>query len=109
MIASIITIYCLTWNKIRIVITTFNLLSKLQTIDCLNFQGGGAGLAPTDQYFLNFMHFFDKSGKFVCWRSPPGGLAPPPTGNSGSAPEMDSFIRVFPILFLNLAKLDELN
>ena len=22
------------------------------------------------------MQFFDKSGKFVCWRPPPGGLVP---------------------------------
>ena len=47
--------------------------------------------AHTDQSFLNFMQFFDKSGKFVCWRPPPGGLAPPPTGNPGSAPEYFPF------------------
>ena len=41
---------------------------------------------PNDQNFLNFMQFLGKSGKFVCWRPCPGGLAPPPTGNPGSAP-----------------------
>ena len=44
------------------------------------------GAIATDQNFLNFMQFFGKSGKFVCWRPPPGGLAPPPTENSESAP-----------------------
>ena len=29
--------------------------------------------------------FFAKFGKIICWR-PPGGLAPPPTGNPGSTP-----------------------
>ena len=29
---------------------------------------------PTEQNFLNFMQFFGKSGKFVCWRPSPGGL-----------------------------------
>ena len=41
----------------------------------------------TDQNFLNFMQFLGKSGKFVCWR-PPQGLAPPPTGNPVSAPDL---------------------
>ena len=39
-----------------------------------------------DQNFLNFMQFFGNFGKIVCWQ-PPGGLAPPPMGNPGSAPE----------------------
>ena len=43
---------------------------------------------PTSQKFLNFMQFFVKFGKIICWR-PPGGLAPPPTGNPGSASGMD--------------------
>ena len=33
---------------------------------------------------FNFMQFFGKFGKFVCWH-PPGELAPPPWGNPGSA------------------------
>ena len=32
------------------------------------------------------MQLFAKFGKIICWR-PPGGLAPPPTGKPGSAPE----------------------
>ena len=31
---------------------------------------------PTDQHFLNFMQFLGKSGKFGCWRPPPGVGAP---------------------------------
>ena len=42
---------------------------------------------PTDKKFPNFMQFLGKSGKFVCWCPAPGGLAPDPTGNPGSAPE----------------------
>ena len=38
---------------------------------------------PMAQNFLNFMQFFVKFGKIICWR-PAGGLAPPPTGNPGS-------------------------
>ena len=40
---------------------------------------------PTAQNFLDFMQFFGKFDKIVCWR-PPRGSAPPPTGNPGSAP-----------------------
>ena len=40
------------------------------------------------QNFLNFMQFSGKFGKIVSWRSP-GGSAPPPTGNPGSAPGLD--------------------
>ena len=43
----------------------------------------------TEQNFLNFMQFLGKSGKFVCWRPYPSGLAPPPMGNLGSAPDKD--------------------
>ena len=48
---------------------------------------------PTAQNFLNFMQFFAKFGKIICWR-PPGGLAPPPTGNPLSAPAMGSGSRL---------------
>ena len=34
---------------------------------------------------FNFMQFLGKFGKIVCWRPPPGELAPPPRGNPGSA------------------------
>ena len=37
------------------------------------------------QNFFNCMQFFRKFGKIICWL-PPGGLAPPPMGNPGSAP-----------------------
>ena len=49
--------------------------------------GGGGGRPPTGQNFLNFMQFFVKSGKIICW-CPPRGLAPPSTGNPGSAPNL---------------------
>ena len=51
------------------------------------FRGGAhpARARPTVQNFLDFMQFFRKFDKIVCWR-PPRGLAPPPTGNPGSAP-----------------------
>ena len=50
---------------------------------------GRYGTCPLQtKNFLNFMQFFDQSGKFVCWRPPPGGWVPPPTGNPGSAPEL---------------------
>ena len=39
------------------------------------------------QNFLNVMQFFRKFGKIIGWRPLPGGLAPPPTENPGSAPE----------------------
>ena len=38
------------------------------------------------QNVLNFMQFFAKFGKIICWR--PRGLAPPPTGNPESAPDL---------------------
>ena len=45
---------------------------------------------PTDQDFLNCMQFLGKSGKFVCWRPPRRVDAPLPTGNTRSAPDVDS-------------------
>ena len=58
--------------------------------DTFGFTGHGVicfnTLSVADQNFLNFMQFLGKSGKFVCWRSPSQGLAPPPTGNPVSAP-----------------------
>ena len=44
----------------------------------------GGAPPPHGPKFLNFMQFFTKFGKIICWR-PPGGLMPPPTGNPGSA------------------------
>ena len=49
------------------------------------------GAPPTAQNVLNFMQFFGKFGKIVCWRPSPGGLAPPPVGNPGFTP--DKFIQ----------------
>ena len=40
---------------------------------------------PRGPNSFNFMHFWGKFGKIVCWRPPPGELAPPPRGNPGSA------------------------
>ena len=34
---------------------------------------------------FNFMQLLGKFGKIVCWRPPPGELAPPTQGNPGSA------------------------
>ena len=42
---------------------------------------------PMVHNFLNFMQFFGKFGKIIGWHPLPGGLAPPPTENPGSAPE----------------------
>ena len=44
------------------------------------------GRPPTAQNFLNFMQFFAKFGKIICWR-PPRRVGAPPTGDPGSAPE----------------------
>ena len=41
---------------------------------------------PTDQHFLNFMHFFGKIWQ-ICMLVPRG-LAPPPTGNPRSASDL---------------------
>ena len=48
----------------------------------------------TAQNFLNFMQFFAKLGKIICWRLP-GELAPPPTGNPGSAPVIQTTHKLF--------------
>ena len=49
--------------------------------------GGGpsAPILTPARNVLNFMQFFGKIGKIVCWR--PAKLAPSPKENSGSAPE----------------------
>ena len=44
-------------------------------------------IPPTAQNLLIFMQFLQKFGKIVCWHPTPRGLAPPPTGNPGSAPD----------------------
>ena len=52
-------------------------------------------IAQNFQIFQNFMQFFGKFGKIICWSTPappppsPGGLAPSPTGNPVSAPEIE--------------------
>ena len=52
--------------------------------------GGFKGRPPphTDQNFLNFMQFLGKIWQICMLASPPGGMAPPPTGNPGSSPEL---------------------
>ena len=54
--------------------------------------------SPTAQNFLNFMQFFAKFGKSYAGAPPPGGLASPPTGNSGSAPVTPSPISMISVL-----------
>ena len=47
-------------------------------------KGGHEGRAPPGgPNSFNFMQFWGKYGKIVCW-CPPGELAPPPRGNPGS-------------------------
>ena len=48
------------------------------------FCSGGSKGDPMEQNFLNFIQFLGTSGKFV-W------LAPPSTGNPGSAPVLGNF------------------
>ena len=80
-------------NEFMAPLLALNGYSGRNTIHSGGFRGGagGAGGAPpTARTFLNFMQFFGKFGNFVCWRPPPpppGWLAPPPTGNPGSAPD----------------------
>ena len=57
------------------------------TLNSGGSKGGAPGVCPpTVQNFLNFMQFFGKFDKIIGWRPLSGGLAPPPTGNPGSAP-----------------------
>ena len=68
--------------------TTLGILfeSHSATLTSGGSKGGVPARAPpTDQNFLDFMQFFGKFDKIVCWR-PPRWLAPPPMGNPGSAP-----------------------
>ena len=78
-----------TWGN-RYVTTTHDANGQSQITWQWRIQGGRA---PTDQNFLNFMQFFGKSGKLVCWR--PQGLAPPPTGNLVSAPTWATSLNLF--------------
>ena len=49
--------------------------------------GGSKGGHPTDQNFLNFMHFLGGKTWQICMLAPPaGGFGAPPTRNPGSAP-----------------------
>ena len=50
-------------------------------------QGGAPPVCapPTDQNFLNFMQFWGKIWQICMLAPPPGGMAPLPTGNPGSA------------------------
>ena len=50
------------------------------------FSGGRPPLQP--KIFSISCSFSQKFGKIICWH-PLGGLAPPPMGNPGSAPEVD--------------------
>ena len=39
---------------------------------CMECSGGFRGRPPTAQNFLNFMQFFAKFGKTICWHPPEG-------------------------------------
>ena len=48
-------------------------------IACVNFSGGskeGARDAPQGPNSFNFLQFWGKFGKIVCWRPPPGSWRP---------------------------------
>ena len=42
---------------------------------------------------FNFMQFLGNFGEIVCWRPPPGELAPPPRGNPRSATDSGGIIK----------------
>ena len=46
----------------------------------------GTGGTPPGPNSFNFMQFWGKFGKIICWRPPPlsGELVPPPRGNPGA-------------------------
>ena len=77
-----------------------------------NLGGGRWGYAVTGlrggpntaQKFLDFMQFFGKFDKIVCWRPLHKGSASPPTGNSGSALVMYLIISQRQLLGLNVTK-----
>ena len=51
-------------------------------------RGRSRAPSPTAHNFLHFMQFCGKLWQNRRLAPPPGGLAPPPAGNPGSAPEM---------------------
>ena len=53
---------------------------------------------PLDQNFLNFMQFFRKFDKIVCWH--PRRVGASSYGESGSAPEKDTLFSSPEIIFL---------
>ena len=76
-------------TKIKLILFHITVLSTMicSHVDCSGgFRGAHPARAPpTAQNFLNFMQFFTKFGKNHMLAPPLGGLAPPPTGNPGSA------------------------
>ena len=46
------------------------------------------------------MQFLGKFGKIVCWRPPPGELAPPPRGNPGSTTDTVVLLIIYTAIFL---------
>ena len=66
---------------------------------------GCEGRPPGGPYSFKSMQFLGKFGKIVCWRSPPGELAPPPWGNPGSATACGfavSTVMLWVVLYLSL-------
>ena len=51
-------------------------------------EGGAPGAPPYGPKICNFMQFFGKFWQNRRLALPPGGLAPPPTGNPGFAPAL---------------------
>ena len=66
--------------------------------------GGRLPCAPHGPNFFQFYAVFRKFGKIVCWR-PPGGLAPPPTGNPRSALYSNGYTEVWVHSHLRLSEL----
>ena len=59
----------LSQNAILFFFLLVSFRSKMSVMFVVLSSGGSkGGRPPTDQNFLNFMQFWGKSGKFVCWR-----------------------------------------
>ena len=64
---------------------------KIDNIAMADLGGHEGPVPPPRPNSFNFMQFWGKFGKIICWRPPTGELAPPPQGNPGSAIEKGFF------------------
>ena len=64
----------------------------INVVVCVLAVADPRGAPPTDQNFLNFMQFLGKIWQICMLEPTPGGMAPPPTGNPGSAPGLFSYV-----------------